>query len=262
MNYADYECINFERTENVLRVELNRPEVLNAVNETLHHELARVFHDVALDDEVGVVVLTGAGEAFCAGGDVSMMERITQSESLYSSLNVQGKRIVYSLLELEKPIICRLNGDAIGLGASIALLCDLIVATEGARIGDPHIRFGLVPGDGGCLILPSLIGHARAKELLFFGDLLTASEAKELGLINRVCAPDQLDHVVNEFVTKLSNGPLRAISYTKTVVNSTLKREMHAIMDSGIAHEVLSQYEPFHKEKVNRFLQRSYRNDP
>ncbi len=255
MDYSNYECIKFEREGRILRVSLNRPDVLNAVDEQLHHELAQVFYDVSLDQECDVVILTGEGRAFCAGGDVSMMERMGEDASRYTFQNIQGKRIVYSLLEAEKPIICRLNGDAIGLGASVALLCDIIVAEENANIGDPHVRVGLVAGDGGCLIWPHLVGYARAKEALLFGDLIDAKEAKDLGLINRVCSADQLDETVDKLAQRLANGATEAIAWTKAVTNLGLKRQMHAVMDAGMAYEALSMNEKFHLNAVEKFLE-------
>ena len=254
MRFEDYECIRFERQGRILRIVLNRPGALNAVDEQLHHELATVFADAALDEESTVIVLTGEGRAFCAGGDVSMMERMRGDASLYTPQNVQGKRIVYSLLELEKPVICRLNGDAVGLGATIALLCDIILADEGARLSDPHVKVGLVAGDGGALIWPQLLGYARAKELLLTGDALTATRACELGLINHVHPTGELDAAVDALATRLANGATEAINWTKTIANLGLKQLMHSIMDAGMAYEALSMGERAHRDAVEAFL--------
>lgn len=256
MDYSRYEQITFEREGRILRVTLNRPDKLNAVNEQLHYELGQVFHDIGLDEDADVIILTGAGKAFCAGGDFALMERTSSRPSTYSASNIEGKRIVYSLVELEKPIICRMNGDAIGLGATIALLCDIIVASEDARIADPHVRAGLVAGDGGALIWPQLIGYARAKEMLLLGTRLSAGEAKEMGLINRVVPAARLDDEVNTIAETLANGAVRAISWTKSVANIGLKRLMHDIMDSGMAYEALSMHDDFHKKTVASFLER------
>ena len=254
MRFEDYECIRFERDGKILRIVLDRPEALNAVDEQLHHELATVFHDVALDTASTVIVLTGAGRAFCAGGDVSMMERMRDDASLYTLQNVQGKRIVYSLLELEKPVICRLNGDAVGLGATIALLCDIILADEGARLSDPHVKVGLVAGDGGALIWPQLLGYARAKEFLLTGDALSARRACELGLINHVHPADELDEAVDALAARLAGGATEAINWTKTVANLSLKQLMHSVMDAGLAYEALSMGERAHRDAVEAFL--------
>lgn len=255
MKFEDYQCIRFERDGRILRIILNRPAALNAVDEQLHHELATVFYDAALDQESSVIVLTGEGRAFCSGGDVSMMERLSEDASRYTFQNIQGKRIVYSLVELEKPIICRLNGDAIGLGASIALLCDIILADEGAKLADPHVRVGLVAGDGGALIWPQLLGYARAKEFLLTGNFLTAKRACELGLINHVFAEkSELDNAVEELASQLANGATEAINWTKTIANVGLKQLMHSVMDSGMAYEALSMNGRYHLDAVKSFL--------
>ncbi len=184
-----------------------------------------------------------------------MMERLSEDASRYTFQNIQGKRIVYSLVELEKPIICRLNGDAIGLGASIALLCDIILADEGAKLADPHVRVGLVAGDGGALIWPQLLGYARAKEFLLTGNFLTAKRACELGLINHVFAEkSELDNAVEELASQLANGATEAINWTKTIANVGLKQLMHSVMDSGMAYEALSMNGRHHLDAVKSFL--------
>ena len=238
--------------ERVLTVSLNRPEALNAVNEALHSDLARVFYDIALREDVDVVVLTGAGRAFSAGGDLAMMERMLNNPQRYQQGNIEGKRIVYSLLELEKPIICKLNGDAVGLGATLALLCDVILAADHARIADPHVRVGLVAGDGGALIWPQLLGYARAKEFLMNGIFLSADQAVSLGLINHVYSATDLDAEVTQLARRWADGPINAIAWTKTVVNQGLKRAMHDVMDAGMAYEALSMYDDAHREAVAR----------
>jgi enoyl-CoA hydratase len=255
-DYSSYQCLRFERRDHVLQVSLNRPDALNAVNEQLHFELSQVFHHIAYDTQAHVVVLTGEGRAFCAGGDVSMMDRLASRGSRFGPMNVEGKRIVYSMLELEKPVICRMNGDAIGLGATLALLCDIIIANENARIGDPHVRVGLVAGDGGALLWPQLIGYARAKELLLTGDLVPAPKAAELGLINYAVPAEGLDNEVAAMADKLAGGAAKALGWTKSVANTGLKQLMHSVMDSGMAHEVLSMHEDFHEQAVKAFLGR------
>ena len=252
-----YSCLKFSRDYGVLTVSLNRPEVLNAVNEQLHTELAQVFYEIALDEETSVVVLTGEGKAFSAGGDLDMMQRMLEQPQRYQRGNIEGKRIVYSLLELEKPIICRLNGDAVGLGASLALLCDVVLAAEHARIADPHVRVGLVAGDGGAVIWPHLVGYARAKEFLMNGTFLSAQEAAALGLVNHVYPADALDEAVRRQARQWADGPIAAISWTKSVINQGLKQAMHGVMDAGMAYEALSMYEPAHAQAVAELKRRT-----
>ena len=255
--YSGYEHIRFDRKDGILRVTLDRPDVLNAINQRLHRELAQAFFEIALDPHTRVVILTGAGRAFCAGGDLAWMEQMLAAPSPYGVMNAEAKRIVYGLLELEKPVICRLNGDAMGLGATIALLCDVVIASDTARIADPHVRVGLVAGDGGALIWPQLIGYARARELLMGGGIVEAKRAAEIGLISRVCAAENLDAEVDRLAGQWANGAIEAISWTKITVNIGLKQAMHAIMDAGMAYEALSMREPFHAAAVAKMRSRS-----
>ena len=151
---------------------------------------------------------------------------------------------------MEKPILCRLNGAAAGLGASIALLCDIIVADEKAVIGDPHVKVGLVAGDGGALIWPQLVGYARAKEMLMTGDILSATEAKDMGLINHVVPTDELDAKVQEIVDKLQGNPRWAVRWTKTVTNIPLRALAAQVMDAALGWESVSNFHEDRKEAV------------
>ena len=167
--YDRYTTMTFARARRVLTVTLDRPDVLNAVNAAMHAELARLFNDIAADPETDIVVLTGAGRAFCAGGDMAWLQNAADDPAVFDRIAVEAKQIVFGLLDLEKPVVCRLNGDAVGLGATIALFCDIIIASETARIGDLHVNIGLSAGDGGAIIWPQLIGYPRAKEFLMTG---------------------------------------------------------------------------------------------
>ena len=174
MSFDHYETIKFDRNENVLTVTLNRPDRLNAVSVQMHHELSTLFRYISADKQSDVVVLTGAGRAFSAGGDLYHLDQARQDPALFYEDMRQGKQLISSLLDCDKPVICRMNGDAIGLGATIALFCDIIIAADEARIGDPHVRVGYAAGDGGAVIWPQLIGYARAKQYLLTGDLISA----------------------------------------------------------------------------------------
>ncbi len=256
MNYEGYENIRFERRERILRVTLDRPDRLNAVNAALHGELSQLFYDIAQDEATDVVVLTGAGRAFCAGGDVDWMQDEIDHPSRFNLTAAQAKRIVFGILDCDKPIVCRMNGDAVGLGATLALLCDTIFATDTARIGDPHVKVGFVAGDGGALIWPQLIGYARAKQFLLTGDLIAAPEAARMGLINEAVPEGELDARVDAFANKLASGALHAIRWTKTVINIGLKQLAHSTMDAAVAYESLSNRTSDHQEAVNAFRDR------
>lgn len=248
-----YRALAFARAGRVLRISLNRPDQLNAIDDDLHRELAHVFIDANDDPGSDVVVLTGAGRAFCAGGDTAWMQGMIDVPERFRAIAPHGKRIVTSLLDLEKPLICRLNGPAAGLGATMALLCDIVIAGRSASIGDPHVRMGFVAGDGGPVIWPQLIGFARAKELLMTGQMLTAEEARELGLVNHVVDDADLDARVDAMAEKLASGATWAIRWTKTVANIPLRKLAVELMDASVGYEMLSNLLPDHQEAVNAF---------
>ena len=224
MDYSHYERIKIDRRDHILTLTLNRPETRNAIDGRMHNELATIFYDVQLDEQADVIVITGAGSAFSAGGDINWLASLRQASSAGHLGSVDVKKIVFGLLDLEKPIIARIPGPCLGLGATIALLCDVIYAAESASIGDPHVRVGLAAGDGGAVIWPQLVGNARAKEYLLTGDMLSAHEAERIGLINHAVPDEELDRHVYDLAERLANGATKAIRWTKTVVNIGLKQ--------------------------------------
>jgi enoyl-CoA hydratase len=254
MRYSKFSRLFIEQSGAVLTVSLNRPEALNAVDRLMHAELANIFETAALDDTVAVIVLTGAGAAFSAGGDLDFMQQMIDDPRLQEiEGSALAKRTILGLLECPKPIIAKVNGDAIGLGATLALFCDLIIAAEHARIGDPHVRMGLVAGDGGAVIWPQLVGFARAKEFLLFGTLLSASEAERIGLINHAVPASELDAKVDAIAAKLAEGARLAIGWTKTSVNAVLRRMVSDSLDASLALEAITMRSDDHQEAVAAF---------
>jgi enoyl-CoA hydratase len=239
-----------ERRERLLTVTLNRPDALNAVNLALHDELPEALAFAARDPRSDVVLLTGAGRAFSAGGDIAHMEHNAANPHLFDHEARQAKRVVFAMLDIDKPVVCRMNGHAVGLGATVALLCDVIFAADHARIGDPHVGIGLVAGDGGAVIWAQRIGLARAKEYLLTGELLTAARAAEIGLVNHVLPAAELDGAVEAFCNRLLAGASQAIRWTKVLTNLELKRIAGAVMDAGIAYESLSVRTADHREGI------------
>ena len=254
--YRDYETLLFRRDGRILTVSLNRPEQLNAVNARMHAELARVFYEINADPTTDVVVLTGVGRAFSAGGDLNWLETMTEDQAAFARTIVEGKTTIFSLLDVEKPVIAKINGACVGLGATLALFCDVIFASDRAKLGDPHVAVGLVAGDGGAVIWPQLIGYARAKEFLFTGDLIEARRAAEIGLINHCVPADQLDATVDAFARRLAEGAIKAIQWTKVSVNIGLKLLAHSILDASLAYEGQSNLTKDHREAVRAFLER------
>jgi enoyl-CoA hydratase len=254
--FQNYTRMNFHRNGRVLTIALTAPNPVNAVDQAMHDELARVFFDAQDDGESDLIVLTGEGRAFCAGGDTSWFKEQIESPHKFRAIAPHAKRIVSSLLDLEKPILCRLNGAAAGLGATIALLCDVVIASDKAVIGDPHVKVGLVAGDGGAVIWPQLIGFARAKELLMTGEMLSAQRALEIGLINHVVPGDQLDAKVGEVAGKILANPRWAVRWTKTAANIPLRKLAAELGDAAVAYEMLSNLTEDRKEAVAAFLEK------
>jgi len=254
--YSGYSRLKFHRNDRVLYVNIDSPTSKNAVDDPLHTELARVFYEVNQDPMADVIVLSGTGKWFCAGGEMSWFQELIDEKDKWRSMVVDAKRIMNGLLELEKPIIAKVNGPAAGLGASIALLCDLVYADKNVLIGDPHVKMGLVAGDGGAIIWPYLVGLNKAKEMLLTGRMLSATEAHDLGLVNHVVEPDELDAVVDEMANELAAGATLAIRWTKTVMNLELRRINSAISDAALAYETLTNESQDHQEAVNAFVER------
>ncbi|MET0387379.1 MAG: enoyl-CoA hydratase-related protein [Polyangiales bacterium] len=245
-----FETIALTRTDRLLTITLNRPDALNGVNEQMHRDLIDVLAFVTDDAASDVVMLTGAGRAFSAGGDFAYMAENAKHPERFDSDVRRAKRIVFALLDLEKPVVCKLNGHAVGLGATIALLCDVIFAAENAKIGDPHVSIGLVAGDGGAVVWPLRVGFARAKEYLLTGDLIPAPKAEQIGLINHCVPAAELDATADAFCQRLLAGSSNAIRWTKVAVNLELKRIAHAVMDAGIAYEAVTVRSDDHREAV------------
>ena len=256
MDYDGYQAIAVERRERVLRLTLNRPEALNAIDAQLHDELSRIFFDVGIDEETDVVVLTGAGRAFCAGGDMTWLQSLIDDPFGWQRVAIEGKRIVLSILEARQPVIAQIQGPAVGLGATIALACDVTFAAEGARIGDPHVSVGLVAGDGATALWPALIGYARARELLYSGELIEADRAAAMGLVNHVVPADRLEAEVDAYAQRLAAGATRAIQWTKVAINQPLRQIASGNLDLSLALEGLSNLTADHAEGIGAFAER------
>ncbi len=253
IDYSVYEDLLIEKDNGVMTVTLNVPDAMNAFTPGLHNAMSRIWSDIHDDPEVDVVVLTGAGRAFSAGGNVVAMQKKIDDPAQWDEIVPEAKRIIFRMLECDKPIIARLNGHAVGLGATVALFCDIIIAADHAKIGDPHVNAGLVAGDGGAVIWPQLVGFARAKEYLFTGDLMSAAEAERIGLINHVVSADELDDKVYSLARRLASGASKSIRWTKQVTNIPLRQLAHSMMDLSISVETQSNFSSDHQEAVTAF---------
>lgn len=256
MTYPPYKHLRITKADGVATLTMDSGEKLNGVNWQMHHELGTVFQQLATDADVRVVVFTGSNGAFCAGANLNWLAQQLDSPPPAQEARAGARAIVLGILDCPKPIIARVNGDAIGLGATLALLSDIIIADEAARIADPHVRIGLVAGDGGALIWPLLIGYARAKEYLLTGNMIGAVEAARMGLINYAVPAAALDATVSRFARQLADGASMAIQFTKAATNIPLKQAIESVLESSLALENVTLHSADVREGVAAFLER------
>ncbi len=253
--YDNYQLVKVDLKGGVAVLTMNRPEALNAVTAAMHHELEALFQETNSDREVKAIVLTGAGRAFCAGGDVKDMgdSREDRPGGIFDS---GARQLVQNLVSIEKPVIAAVNGVAVGLGATLALLCDVVFMADTARIGDPHVKVGLVPGDGGAVIWPLLVGPARAKEYLMTGDLVPAAEAERIGLVNHVVPADKVLDEAVAFAERLAKGATLAIRFAKISVQRTILQSLLSSLDVGLALEAITGFSKDHAEAIQAFSEK------
>jgi enoyl-CoA hydratase len=245
-----YENIVFEKEENIAIITFNRPEAMNALNNQTRAEFGQAIEDVAMDDAIKVLILTGSGKAFVAGSDIKEFNETTP----FAAHNI--KRLGEMVEKLEKPVIAAVNGFCLGGGNEIAMGCDIIIASEKAKFGQTEINIGIIPGGGGTQRLPRLIGVCRAKELIYTGDIIRAEEADRLGLVNRVVPMDELMPVARELAKKIAVKSAAALKLAKTAIN----RGMQTNLESGLKYEYelysLSLSLEDKLEGVNAFLEK------
>lgn len=239
-------------------ITLDRPEAMNALTWDQRERVIALLASASADPDVRAVVITATGRGFCAGADLrgapAAGERITGDVA--RTLRLGAQRLVAAVLDCEKPVIAAVNGTAAGLGAHLALACDLVLAAEPARFIEVFVRRGLVPDGGGAYLLPRLIGPQRAKELMFFGDALTARDAERLGLVNRVVPPEDLEKTAREWAERLAAGPTRALALTKQLVNASLDTDRTAAFAAEAAAQEINMTTADAKEGVASFVER------
>lgn len=253
---AEFETLALERVGDVLKVTIAHPSSdLNAVDARLHHELTALFAMLRREDQARAVVLTGRGKAFSAGGDFKWFPELRDMARL-EALRRDAKQLVWDLLDVELPIVAAVNGHAMGLGASIALLCDVIFMADTATIGDPHVKVGIVAGDGGVAIWPLALGPARAKQYLMTGDPVSAAEAERIGLVNRVVPAASLLDEAMAFAARLAAGAPLAVRYTKLSVNKLVKDALNVAFDTSTALELVTFQSDDHQEALAAIRER------
>ncbi len=215
-----YSNIIYEKKGRIARITLNRPQVLNAISPQLFLELQQALKDIAEDDTVGIVILTGTGRAFSAGADIKSMGT---PDDMVTTRKRLALDVIEAIENLDKPVIAAVNGYCITGGLELVTACDIIIASESASFGDTHARWGLTPTWGGSQRLPRLIGLMKAKEMVFTCDMLTAKEAQQIGLVNKVVAPEKLDEAVEELANKILANSKESIRIQKSLMNRGIK---------------------------------------
>ena len=252
----DFQTMRITRDGHVLTVTIDHPgSPMNAVDEMLHHEFAALFQMLKREGDARVVVLTGSGRAFSAGGDMGWFPELRDPARMHS-LRREAKQIIWDELDVEIPIVCALNGPAVGLGASIALLCDVIVMADTAAIIDPHVQVGLVAGDGGAAIWPLLVGPLAAKRHLMLGEPLTAAEALRLGVAAEVCAPGELEAAAQAWADRIAAQAPLAVQGTKISVNQQIKQALLTSFDLSTSLEMPCFLSADHAEAVSAFVEK------
>lgn len=248
--------IGIERSDHVITATIDHPDsAMNAVDETLHHDLAELFRTLKQEPDARAIVLTGRGRAFSAGGDMEWFPQLRDPARMHA-LRREAKQIIWDQLDVEVPIVCALNGPAVGLGASIALLCDVIVMADSASIIDPHVQVGLVAGDGGAAIWPLIVGPLAAKRHLMLGEPLTPDDALRLGVAAEVCSADSVQERARAWADRLAAQAPLAVQGTKIAVNQQIKQALLTSFDVSTALEMTCFASEDHAEAVDSFVEK------
>lgn len=260
----NYQALRFEADGHLVKIVLNRPDSLNAIDDEMHQELLEALLEIRGKPDVRAVLLSSTGKAFSAGGDLAEIARLQSDAARRAAMCDGGLRIMHALIDIPVPIVVALHGDALGLGASLVLGCDVVVASKNARLGDPHVKVGLVAGDGGCLFWPAAIGINRAKRFLLTGDLLSAEQAERYGLISDLVeTPEEALPAALKIAERVAALPPIAVRGTKQSLNALLKARARETFDLSMAYEFMSAGSEDVLEAVAAFKERrkpTYRN--
>lgn len=243
---SNFKAIELKIENQVAWVTMNRPDARNAVNDEMREELLAVFADARTNPDMRALVLTGAGKGFCTGADLSGRGSGGPSGpgAAREVLRTRSQRLIRALWELEKPVIAAVNGVAAGLGSHLAFACDLIIASAEARFIEVFVRRGIAVDAGGAFLLPRLIGLAKAKELVFFGEDLAPADALSIGLINRVVPAAELTAAAREWAERVAQGPTFAIGMSKRLLNRSLESDIDtALEEEAMAQTLVTQSE-------------------
>lgn len=237
-------------------VTLNRPEALNASNPELHRAMARLWRHLAEQPDIRAVVVTGAGRAFCAGGDMDLFKALHRDQATRQFLLDEAAHVITEMANFPLPVVAAVNGAAVGLGANIALLSDIVFMAESAYLCDPHVPVGLTAADGGAPLWPLFTSPLKAKEYLFTGARIPAAEAVQIGFANRVVPDGEVLKAALEFAGVLAEQPPQAIRSTKRAVNMHLTRAIAGVLEYALSAEFQSFETPEHQAAVARFFKK------
>jgi 2-(1,2-epoxy-1,2-dihydrophenyl)acetyl-CoA isomerase len=250
-----YETIILERKDGVGTLALNRPEKLNAINRKMTEELNSAMVEIAKDTGVRALVVTGVGRGFCSGADVGdMTQAAAPIENRYWTQMMH--KIILGLTDLEKPVIAKVNGAAVGIGCSLALSADIIIASENAKFSLIFSRIGLIPDGGSLFHLPRLVGPAKAKELIFTAKMVDAKEAERIGLISKAVPADELDNEVNMLAKQLAEGATAAFGITKKIINKGLSMDLSSVLECEAFGQTIAGTTQDAQEGVIAFLEK------
>ena len=250
-----YQTLLVDRAGAVTTITLNRPDARNALDMVMRRELVAALDEVEADAAARVLVLTGAGGHFSAGGDVKSMQG-PQTAALGRARVTALNRLVMRLVEFPRPVIAMVDGFAVGAGCNLALCCDLIVASDRARFGEVFAKIGLVPDGGGSWLLPRLVGMARAKELIFTAEIIDAAEAARIGLVNRVVPAAELAQVTRALAERIAQGPSKVLAMAKHMVNRAASSDLAAALDVEAFSQAIAITGDEHREGLTAFFEK------
>lgn len=254
--YQGYQIIEFDRpAERVLRLTLNNPERMNSLDSRGHAELTEVWREIDSDPDVSVVVLRGAGRAFSAGGDFTMLQEMVDDFNVRARVWRESRDLVYNIINCSKPIVSAIHGPAVGAGLVAALLADISIAARTARIVDGHTKLGVAPGDHAAIVWPLLCGMAKAKYHLMLCEPLNGEQAEALGLVSLCVDDDSLQEKALEVAQKLAAGAPSALRWTKYALNNWL-RQAGPIFDASLALEFMGFGGPEAREGVSALIEK------
>lgn len=252
----EYQSIILTKEDGVALIQMNSPKTMNALDDVISAELKHVYHDVAEDESIGAVILTGTERAFCAGGDLKKLEGGFDSPEAAHAYMSSYRDMVVTFMNMPKPTIAAVNGFAVGAGFCIALQADIILASEKAKFGMAFVNVGLIPDLAGLYTLPRLVGLQRAKELVYTGRVISAEEAQGMGIVNRIVPHDELLDQAKALARQLSDGPRAVLQRDKALMNASVNLSLEQVLDLEAQAQALSFLSADHKIGVEAFFKK------